>query len=64
MAITLGGGVSINSVYYTIFSNVLCLSFCQIPSSYQNSHMQIICEFVEVTRHHVDLAAVMGVLRH
>ena len=25
------GGVSINCIYYTIFSKVLCLFFCQIP---------------------------------
>ena len=43
MIITLGGGVNINCVYYTIFSKVLCLTFCQIPSPYQDSHMQIIC---------------------
>ena len=46
MAITLRGGVSINCIYYTIFSKALCLSFCQIPPygcPYQDSHMQIIC---------------------
>ena len=43
MTITLWGEVSINCIYYTIFSRVLCLSFCQIPSPYQDSHMQIIC---------------------
>ena len=43
MTITLEGGVSINCIYYTIFSKVLCLSFCQIPFPYQDSHMQIIC---------------------
>ena len=43
MIITLGGGISINCIYYTIFSKVLCLSFCQIPSPYQYSHLQIIC---------------------
>ena len=43
MTITLGGGVSINCIYYTIFSKVLCLLFCQIPSPYQDSHMQMIC---------------------
>ena len=43
MTITLGGGVSINCIYYTIFSKVLCLSFCQTPSRYQDIHMQIIC---------------------
>ena len=32
MTITFGGGVSINVIYYTIFSKVLCLSFCKIPS--------------------------------
>ena len=41
MTITLGGGVNINCIYYTIFSKVLCLTFCQIPSPYQDSHMQI-----------------------
>ena len=41
MTITLGGGVNINCIYYTIFSKVLCLIFCQIPSPYQDSHMQI-----------------------
>ena len=44
MTITFGGGVSINCIYYTIFSKVLCLSFCQIPSPCQEIHMQIICE--------------------
>ena len=43
MTVTLGGGVSINCIYYAIFLKVLCLSFCQIPSPYQDSHMQIIC---------------------
>ena len=36
-------GVSINCIYYPIFSKVLCLSFCEIPSPYQDIHMQIIC---------------------
>ena len=35
------GEVNINCIYYTIFSKVLCLTFCQIPSPYQDSHMQI-----------------------
>ena len=43
MAITLEGGVSIYCIYYTIFSKVLCLSFCQVPSPYQDSNKQIIC---------------------
>ena len=42
MTITLGGGVRINCIYYTIFSKVLCLSFCQIPSPYQDSHIRMI----------------------
>ena len=29
-------------ILYNLFK-VLCLSFCQIPSPYQDSHMQIIC---------------------
>ena len=41
LTITLGGGISINCIYYTIFSKVLCLSFCQIPSPYQGRHMQM-----------------------
>ena len=43
MAITSEGGVLINCMYFTIFSKVLCLSFCQIPSPYQDSHVRIIC---------------------
>ena len=43
MTITLGGGVSINCIYYSIFSKLLCLFFCQIPSPYHDSHMQINC---------------------
>ena len=43
MAITSEGGVLINCIYFTIFSKVLCLPFCQIPSPYQDSHVRIIC---------------------
>ena len=35
ITIALGGGVSINFIYYTMFSKVLCFFFCQIPSPYQ-----------------------------
>ena len=47
MTITLGGGVSI---YHTVFSKVLCLSFCQILSPYQDSHMQTICGNPDINR--------------
>ena len=40
MTITLGGRVSINCIYYIIFSKVLCVSFCQILSLYQDSPME------------------------
>ena len=43
MTITLGGGVSINCIYYSIFSKLFCRLFCQIPSPYHDSHMQINC---------------------
>ena len=43
MTITLGGGVSINCIYQTLFSKIICLSFCQIPSPCQDSYMQIVC---------------------
>ena len=42
-AITLGGGVNINCIYYTIFSKVLCLTCFQIPTPYKGSPMQISC---------------------
>ena len=41
--ITLWGGVNINCIYYTIFWKAFCLTFCQIPSPYQDSYMQIRC---------------------
>ena len=43
MTITLGGGININCIYYTIFWKAFCLTFCQSPSPYQDSHMQICC---------------------
>ena len=44
MTITLGERVSINCIYYIIFSKVLCVSFCQILSLYQDSPMEVTCE--------------------
>ena len=49
------GGVSINFIYYTMFSKVLCFFFCQIPSPYQDSHTKIICENPECLRHDIFL---------
>ena len=43
MTITLGGGVNINCIYYSIVSKFLGLFVCQIPSPYHDSHMQINC---------------------
>ena len=44
MPITVGGGVSINGIYYTIFSKVLCSALCSNPLPHEESHMQIYSE--------------------
>ncbi len=36
--ITVGGGVNINDIYYTIFSNVLCFQLCSHPLPLRGQH--------------------------
>ena len=43
MTITVGGGISINNTYYTIFSKVLC-SIAWMASRHEKSHMQVYSE--------------------
>ncbi len=42
--ITVGGGVNINDIYYTIFSNVLCFQLCSHPLPLRGQHYAISSE--------------------
>ena len=39
-----GGGVSINGIYYTIFSKVLCFAVCSNLFPHEESHVKIYSE--------------------
>ena len=55
MTITVGGGISINGIHYTIFSKVLnCSALCSNFLPYEESHMQIYSDSTELDCNLVD----------